>query len=107
MAKHDSSKVEFSKFGDTVRTIGGDVELSKRMHCQSPAEACSTQAEQLRALTVLMSGAGFQVFDCLEWTLKDNLMVLLHDLASGVANLAALSIEAEIACRTATEAQNG
>lgn len=107
MAKHDSSEVEFSKFGDTVRTIGGDVELCRRMHCQSPAEACSTRADQLRALTVLMSGAGFQVFDCLESSLKDNMMLLLNDLADDVANLAALAVEAEIACCTAGKVQHG
>lgn len=107
MAKFAPSEVEFSKFGDTVRTIGADVEISSRLYCQSPAEACSTRADQLRALTVLMSGAGFQVFDCLESSLKDNMMLLLNDLADDVANLATLAVEAEIACRTAAKVQHG
>ena len=107
MAKFVPSEVEFSKFGGTVRTIGADVEISNRLPCQSPAEACLTRAEQLRALTVLMSGAGFQVFDCLEFSLKDNMMVLLNGLADDVANLAALAVEAEVAYRTAVGVQNG
>jgi len=107
MAKFVPSEVEFSKFGGTVRTSGADVEVSTCLPCQSPAEACSTRAEQLRALTVLMSGAGFQVFDCLESSLKDSMMMLLNGLADDVANLAALAVEAEIACRTAVEVQHG
>lgn len=107
MAKFVPSDVGFSKFGETVRTIGADVEIISRLYCQSPAEACSTRAEQLRALTVLMSGAGFEVFDGLEISLKDNMMMLLNGLADDVANLAALAVEAEIVCRTAAEVQHG
>ncbi|PRG76145.1 hypothetical protein C6T58_24815 [Burkholderia multivorans] len=107
MAKHIPTAVEFSKFGDTVRVVGHDVEVTKRMFCESPASACSTRAEQLRALATLVSGAGFQVFDGLDSGLKDNVMLLVGDLASDVANLAALAVEAEIARRTVAEVQHG
>jgi len=107
MVKHIPTAVEFSKFGDTVRVVDHDVEVTKRMFCESPASACSTRAEQLRALTVLVSGAGFQIFDGLDSGLKDNVMLLVGDLASDVANLAALTVEAEVARSTAAEVQNG
>lgn len=98
-----AKRVEFSKFSDTVRVAGHDVEITKRRLCESPVAACSTRAEQLRAMTVLLSGEGFEVFDCLDPGLKSNVMLLLDDLASDVANLAALAVEAEIAHRTAAE----
>ncbi|WP_175757635.1 hypothetical protein [Burkholderia cepacia] len=107
MAKHVPEPVEFSKFGDTVRVVGHDVEITKRRFCESPASVCSARAEQLRAMTVLLSGEGFEVFDCLDPGLKNNVMLLLDDLASDVANFAALAVEAEGARRAAAEGQNG
>ncbi|MDW9228654.1 hypothetical protein C7S15_3251 [Burkholderia cepacia] len=55
----------------------------------------------------MLSGDGFEVFDCLDTGLKANLMLLVDDLASEVANLAALAVEAEVARRAAAEGQNG
>ncbi|MBR8163034.1 hypothetical protein KDW98_17880 [Burkholderia vietnamiensis] len=97
------STSEFSKFSDTVRVVGHDVEITKRRLCESAVAACSTRAEQLRALAILLSGEGFEVFDCLDTGLKANLMLLVDDLASDVANLAALAVEVEVARRTAAE----
>lgn len=107
MAKHVATAVEFSKFGDTVRVAGRDVEITKLRFCESPASVCSVRADQLRALAVLLSGDGFEVFDCLDTGLKANLMLLLDDLASDVANLAALAVAVEVERRTAAEVQHG
>ncbi|WP_318827073.1 hypothetical protein [Burkholderia cepacia] len=107
MAEHVPASTELSKFGDTVRVVGRNVELTKRWFCESPASVCSARAEQLRAMTIMLSGDGFEVFDCLDTGLKANLMLLVDDLASEVANLAALAVEAEVARRAAAEGQNG
>ncbi|MDF0500847.1 hypothetical protein POK33_08900 [Burkholderia cenocepacia] len=103
MAKSVPLEVEFSKFADTVRVIGTGVEIVKRRLCESPASACSARAEQLRALAILLSGEGFEVFDCLDTGLKANLMLLVDDLASDVANLAALAVEAQATRRDSAE----
>ncbi|MBJ9593690.1 hypothetical protein [Burkholderia seminalis] len=107
MTKRLPTAAEFSKFGGTVRVAGTDVEIVNRRLCESPASACSARAEQLRALAILLSGEGFEVFDCLDTGLKANLMLLLDDLVSDVANLAALAVEAEAARRAAAEAHHG
>lgn len=106
MAKPISSVVEFTKFGDTARLDGHDVEVTKRMFCASPASACSTQAEKLRGLTTLISGGGFDTFDGLDGEIKASILWLVEDLANDVANLAALSVEADIAKRAAAEVQH-
>ncbi|WP_155638260.1 hypothetical protein [Burkholderia cepacia] len=106
MAKRSSSVLELTKFSSTVRTCGPDVEITKRMY-ESPAGACSTRAEQIRGLTTLISGGGFGTFDDLDRETKASILWLLEDLANDVANLAALSVEAGIAQRTAVEVQHG
>ncbi|WP_175812964.1 hypothetical protein [Burkholderia contaminans] len=107
MAEHVPASTELSKFGDTVRVVGTGVEIINRRFCESPASVCSARAEQLRAMTILLSGEGFEVFDCLDTGLKTNLILLLNDLASDVANLAALAVEAEVARCRAAEVQHG
>ncbi|KWZ43779.1 hypothetical protein WS72_13550 [Burkholderia savannae] len=57
----------------------------------------------MRALVTFMSGQGFEVFNGLADELKCNLVWLLEDLAGEVADLADLSLEAEIVRRTAAE----
>ncbi|QUN44124.1 hypothetical protein KEH56_33480 [Burkholderia cenocepacia] len=106
MAKCSSSVLEFTKFNSTVRTSDQDVEITKRI-CESPAGACSTRAEQLRGLTTLISGGGFETFDNLDPDIKASILWLVEDLANDVANLAALSVEAGIARRAASEVQHG
>ncbi|RQU40212.1 hypothetical protein DF147_21540 [Burkholderia cenocepacia] len=106
MAKRSSSVLELTKFGSTVRTSRQDVEITNRMY-ESPAGACSTRAEQLRGLTTLISGGGFDTFDGLDREIKASIVGLLEDLAGDVANLAALSVEADIARRAASGVQHG
>lgn len=106
MAKRDAGAYEFARFGGSVRVIGREVEITKHMPCESPAGACLRQAEQLRALTVLMSSEGFEVLDSLELSLKGNLMLLLADIAADVANLAALAVETESAHRDSSEVRH-
>ncbi|AYQ89315.1 hypothetical protein EDD84_19410 [Burkholderia gladioli] len=107
MAKRAAQVVEVTKYCDTVRLVDHDIEITNRMLCDSAAGACLTRAEQLRALTVLMSGGGLEHFDGLSVELKDSLLMLLDDLASDVANLAALAVEVESVRRAAAEVQNG
>ncbi|MBR7969073.1 hypothetical protein [Burkholderia cenocepacia] len=106
MHKSVPLEIEFSKFGDTVRVVGTGVEITNRRLCETPASVCSARAEQLRALAVLLSGEGFEVFDCLDTGLKTNLMLLLDDLASEVANLAALVVEVEVTRNAAAEVRH-
>lgn len=107
MAKRAAQVVEITKYRDTVRMIDNDIEITQVMPCESPAGACLTRAEQLRALTVLMSGGGLEHFDGLAVELKDSLLTLLDDLASDVANLAALAVEVESGRRAAAEVGHG
>jgi hypothetical protein len=95
MAKRTTSAVEFQRFDDTTRVVNGNVEVISRMLSETPASACARQAEKLRALAALISGAGFETFTGLETQLQDNLMLLLGDLVDCVANLAGLAAEAE------------
>ncbi|MCW5137580.1 hypothetical protein [Burkholderia cenocepacia] len=106
MTKRLPTAAEFSKFGSTVRVAGTGVEIVNRRLCESPASVCSARAEQLRALAVLLSGEGFEVFDCLDTGLKTNLMLLLDDLSSEVANLAALVVEVEVTRNAAAEVRH-
>lgn len=106
MTKRLPTAAEFSKFSDTVRVVGTSVEITNRRLCETPAAVCAARAEQLRALAILLSGEGFEVFDCLDAGLKANLMLLVDDLASDVANLAALVVEAEATRRAAAEVRH-
>ncbi|QJW79758.1 hypothetical protein [Burkholderia glumae] len=107
MAKRTAEVVEVTKYCDTVRLVDHDIEITNRMQCDSAAGACLTRAEQLRALTVLVSGGGLDHFDGLSLELKDGVMTLLSDIASDVANLAALAVEVESVRCAAAEVQNG
>lgn len=107
MAKRPVQAVEVTKYCSTVRMVDHDIEITNRMPCDSPAGACFTRAEQLRALTVLVSGGGFEHFDGLATELKDSLMTLFGDLASDVANLAALAVKVESAGRATVEVSHG
>lgn len=106
MHKSVPLEIEFSKFGDTVRVVGTGVEITNRSLCETPADVCAARAEQLRALAILLSGEGFEVFDCLDTGLKANLMLLVDDLASDVANLAALAVEAQATRRDSAEVRH-
>ncbi|MCF1367337.1 hypothetical protein LH704_11785 [Burkholderia cenocepacia] len=103
MHKSVPLEIEFSKFGDTVRVVGTGVEITNRRLCETPAAVCAARAEQLRALAILLSGEGFEVFDCLDTGLKANLMLLVNDLASNIANLTALVVEVEVTRNAAAE----
>lgn len=53
MNKRTSQIIEVTKYCSTIRLADHDIQMTNRMRSDSPAGACLTRSERLRALTVL------------------------------------------------------
>ncbi|WP_186159222.1 hypothetical protein [Burkholderia gladioli] len=113
MAKQSFDPKKPHPFVADYWTFGDDAEHSTvRTH---EIGSVSRAADAIRTLSRIvhnslsetsMSGGGLEHFDGLAIELKDSLLTLLDDLASDVANLAALAVEVESGRRTSAEVQN-
>lgn len=101
IAEHESFGSR-AVYNSERQTIVSDIDTD------APCAAAVTQAGKLRALTVLMNGEGFDVFDSLADPLKRDLIWLLNDLADDVYVLAQLA--SDLYCmprKTEAEANHG
>ncbi|GAB2886029.1 hypothetical protein GCM10027093_21370 [Paraburkholderia jirisanensis] len=104
MAKH-VTPVRVSEFGVTAELDQNTTTLSVEWGGR-PVDYCLVQAQRLRAMTLLITGEGFETFSDLNKRDQHHIIEVMDDLASRVVMLSKLAEKAEDE-RDIREAANG
>jgi hypothetical protein len=95
LRKQISPALQVEQFGNVATCNGSDTTFTRQLRCETPASACKVVVSKLEALTMMISGEGFDAFDGLNDQSKANVLWLISDLAEEASVLAELAVRHE------------